>query len=124
EIMVPRTDMVCLSIENTLEENLRIIKDELYTRFPIIRDGKDNIIGMINTKEFFLRTHDDPNYDYQKLIHPILSVPESMPVNNLLRKMQKKQAQIAILVDEYGGTSGMITIEDILEEIVGEIRDE
>jgi CBS domain containing-hemolysin-like protein len=124
EIMVPRTDMICLSIDNTIEDNLKIITEEQYTRFPIIRESKDNVIGMINTKEFFLRTHKEPNFDLLKLIHPILSVPESMQVNTLLKKMQTRQVQIAILVDEYGGTSGMITIEDILEEIVGEIRDE
>ena len=124
EIMVPRTDMICLSVDKSVEENLKIIKEEQYTRFPIIRESKDNVIGMINTKEFFLRTHDDPNFDYRKLVHPILSVPESIPVNTLLKRMQQNQTHIAILVDEYGGTSGMITIEDILEEIVGEIRDE
>ncbi len=125
EIMVPRTDMICLSSENTYQENLEIIKEEQYTRFPIIQDSnKDNVIGMINTKEFFLRTHDNPDFDVKTLVHPILSVPESMQVNKLLKLMQQKEVHIAILVDEYGGTSGMITIEDILEEIVGEIRDE
>ncbi|MDF2669951.1 MAG: rane protein [Paenibacillus sp.] len=124
EIMVPRIDMICLSSTNTYAENLAIIKEEQYTRFPIIQDSKDNIIGMINTKEFFLRTHDNPDFDVATLVHPILSVPESIQVNKLLKLMQLKEVHIAILVDEYGGTSGMITIEDILEEIVGEIRDE
>ena len=124
EIMVPRTDMICLSTDHSFEENLTIIKNEQYTRFPIIQNNKDNVLGMINTKEFFLRSHNDPSFNFENLIHPILSVPESMPVNTLLKKLQKNQTHIAILVDEYGGTSGMVTIEDILEEIVGEIRDE
>jgi CBS domain containing-hemolysin-like protein len=124
EIMVPRTDMVCLYLDKTLEENLRIIKEEQYTRFPVVRENKDNIVGMINTKQFFLEHDDNPDVELSKLIHPVLTVPESIPVKTLLKKMQQERTHIAILVDEYGGTSGMITIEDILEEIVGEIRDE
>lgn len=124
DIMVPRTDMICLSVDHTLEENLKIIKQEQYTRFPIIGDSKDDVIGMIHTKEFFLRYDDNPDFDFKQLIHPIQTVPETMPINGLLKKMQQSQSHIAVLVDEYGGTSGMITIEDILEEIVGEIRDE
>lgn len=127
EIMVPRTDMVCLFTNNTLEENLNIIRSEQYTRFPIASDSKDNIIGMINTKHVFLnydRHSDSHSFDFRKLVHPVLKVPEHMPVNKLLTKMQKERVHIAILVDEYGGTSGLITMEDILEEIVGEIRDE
>jgi CBS domain containing-hemolysin-like protein len=124
EIMVPRTDMVCLYLDKTLDENLRIIKEEQYTRFPVVRENKDNIVGMINTKQFFLEHDDNPDVELSKLIHPVLTVPESIPVKTLLKKMQQERTHIAILVDEYGGTSGMITIEDILEEIVGEIRDE
>lgn len=124
EIMVPRTDMVCLSVDNSFEENMKIIRKERYTRFPIMQGNKDNIVGMINTKEFFLRYRDEKDRDFNAIIHPILSVPESIPVSTLLRKMQQNRAHIAILVDEYGGTAGMITIEDILEEIVGDIKDE
>jgi CBS domain containing-hemolysin-like protein len=125
EIMVPRTDMVCLYTNNTLEENLEIIRREQYTRFPIAQDSKDHIVGMINTKHFFLNYDNNPaEFDFSRLVHPVLTVPEHMQVNTLLKKMQKEQVHIAILVDEYGGTSGLITMEDILEEIVGEIRDE
>jgi len=124
EIMVPRTDMICLDLDKSPQENLRIIKEEQYTRFPVIQDNKDNIVGMINTKQFFLQHEDNPNTELTSLIHPVLTVSESMPVKTLLKKMQHERTHIAILADEYGGTSGMITIEDILEEIVGEIRDE
>lgn len=123
EIMVPRTDMVCLRMDDTLEDNLRVIKEEQYTRFPVIGDSKDHIVGMMNTKEFFLHK-DEPGFSFNKLVHPVMIVPEATPVNNVLKHMQQKGAHLAVLVDEYGGTSGMITIEDILEEIVGEIRDE
>lgn len=125
EIMVPRTDMVCLYTNNTLEENIKIIRREQYTRFPIAHESKDNIVGMINTKQFFLKFKDAPvEFDFFELIQPILTIPEYMPLNELLKKMQKERVHIALLVDEYGGTSGLITMEDILEEIVGEIRDE
>lgn len=124
EIMVPRTDMICLYADKSLEENLAIIKKEQYTRFPVAQDNKDNIIGMINTKQFFLHYDNNPAFDFKSLILRILTVPEGMPVKSLLRRMQQEQVHIALLLDEYGGTAGLITIEDILEEIVGEIRDE
>ncbi len=79
---------------------------------------------MINTKEYFLRRDDEPGIELSELIHPVMTVSEVMPVKTLLKKMQQERAHIAILVDEFGGTSGMVTIEDVLEEIVGEIRDE
>lgn len=124
EIKVPRTDMVCLYINDTLQENLRVIKEEQYTRFPVIAEDKDHIVGMINTKQFFLRHDDNPKLNIEDLIHPVLTASESIPIKILLKQMQKQQSHLALLIDEYGGTSGMVTIEDILEEIVGEIRDE
>ncbi|MBP1973140.1 CBS domain containing-hemolysin-like protein [Cohnella thailandensis] len=124
EIMVPRTDMVCLYADRSVEENRAIIKKEQYTRFPVALGDKDHIIGILNTKQFFLSYDNDPSFDYKTLIQPVMTVPEAMPVKTLLRKMQQENVHIALLLDEYGGTSGLITIEDILEEIVGEIRDE
>jgi len=123
EIMVPRTDMVCLYTNNSLEKNLEIIRKEQYTRFPVAMENKDNIVGMINTKQLFLE-YSRAEFDLKSLIHPVLSVSEVTPVKTLLKRMQQERVHIAILVDEYGGTSGLITIEDIIEEIVGEIRDE
>lgn len=125
EIMVPRTDMVCLYANKSVEENLAIIKEEQYTRFPVVNENKDDIIGIIHTKQFFLDYYGNSNtIDMQSLIHPIPAVHETTPVKVLLKKMQQEGNHIAILVDEYGGTSGMVTIEDVLEQIVGEIRDE
>ncbi|MFF2092112.1 hemolysin family protein [Paenibacillus sp. NPDC058174] len=124
EIMVPRTDMICLYTNNSLIENMDIIRKEQYTRFPVATDSKDNIVGMINTKQLFLEFQDNREFDFKKLVHPVLTVSEVLPVKNLLKRMQQERVHIAILMDEYGGTSGLITIEDILEEIVGEIRDE
>lgn len=124
EIMVPRTDMVCLYTDKTLADNMAIIKREQYTRFPVAKGSKDNIVGFINTKQFFLKYDNNPDFDFQALLLPPFAVPDVMPVKSLLTRMQAEQVHIALLLDEYGGTSGIITIEDILEEIVGEIRDE
>ncbi|MHA6484767.1 hemolysin family protein [Paenibacillus sp. strain BS8-2] len=124
EIMVPRTDMICLYTNNSLADNLAIIRKEQYTRFPVALESKDNIVGMINTKQLFLSYEENKAFEFKKLVHPVLSVSEVTPVKMLLKRMQQERVHIAILVDEYGGTSGLITIEDILEEIVGEIRDE
>jgi len=124
EIMVPRTDMACINADKSLEHNLAFIKREQYTRFPVARGSKDNIIGILNTKQFFLRYDSDRELKLEELLQPVMSVPEVIPINKLLRSMQQERVHIAILLDEYGGTSGLITIEDIIEEIVGEIRDE
>ncbi|WP_342554654.1 hemolysin family protein [Paenibacillus sp. FSL R7-0652] len=125
EIMVPRTDMVCLYLNKTNEENLEIIREEQYTRFPVVNESKDDIIGIINTKQFFLELYGNHEpVDLSSLIQPVSAVHETTPVKDLLKKMQKDGVHIAVLVDEYGGTSGIVTIEDVLEQIVGEIRDE
>lgn len=124
EIMIPRTDMVCLYANKSLKENLEIIKREQYTRFPVAKENKDHIIGFVNTKQFFLNYDNNPNFDFGSLLQPVMTVPDVMPIKQLLKKMQKEQVHIALLLDEYGGSAGLITIEDILEEIVGEIRDE
>lgn len=124
EIMVPRTDMICLDLLDSLDKNIRIMREEQYTRFPVIEEDKDHVIGMVNTKKYFLNCEKELFYDLQNILLPVLSVPDTTAVKSLLKKMQKNRVHMAILLDEYGGTSGLITIEDILEEIVGEIRDE
>ncbi|MGG6314622.1 hemolysin family protein [Paenibacillus macerans] len=124
DIMVPRTDMVCLHANKSREENLQVIKREQYTRFPVIRENKDDIIGVINTKSLFLSGEDQADVPFAALVRHVMTVSENIPLPALLTKMQKERSHIAVLIDEYGGTSGMVTIEDILEEIVGDIRDE
>ncbi|WP_435921131.1 hemolysin family protein [Paenibacillus sp. DYY-L-2] len=124
DIMVPRTDMVCLYADKSLEENLEIIKKEQFTRFPVIRSSKDDIVGVINTKHMFLLYEEQHDVPLTSFVRPVMTAPENIPLTALLSRMQKERTHIAILIDEYGGTSGMITIEDILEEIVGDIRDE
>lgn len=128
EIMVPRTDIVSLSIDSTLEEMINTIKKENYTRYPVVDGDKDNIVGIINVKEFLTATlhqqRTEEKFRIDDFINPVIRVIETIPIHDLLVKMQKERIHIAILMDEYGGTSGLVTVEDILEEIVGEIRDE
>ncbi|MDQ6421611.1 hemolysin family protein [Paenibacillus sp. LHD-117] len=123
EIMVPRTDMVCIFVGQTREENIEIIKREQYTRYPVADGDKDNIIGVLNTKHLFLHDHEDEP-ELKKLLQPVTAVPDAMPVSKLMSIMQLERVHMVILLDEYGGTSGLLTMEDIVEEIVGEIRDE
>jgi CBS domain containing-hemolysin-like protein len=124
EIMIPRTELVCLFLENTSAENLAIMREEKFTRYPVATDDKDHIVGLVNIKEFFNEHFNNEEYDLQDYIRPIITVHESTPIQKLLVKMQKDRTHMAVLVDEYGGTAGIVTVEDILEEIVGEIRDE
>ena len=126
EIMVPRTEIATISVDSIFEDVLRTIKNESYTRYPVVDGDKDNIIGFINAKEF-LTSHISQHHkklDIHSFINPIIRVIETIPIHDLLVKMQKERIHIAILMDEYGGTSGLVTVEDIVEEIVGEIRDE
>lgn len=122
EIMIPRTEMVCLYATLPYEENKRIIIDEMHTRYPVCDPDKDNVIGFVHIKD--LMKYNDSVEDIRTITRPLMNVPESMPISTLLRMMQKKRTEMALLIDEYGGTSGLVTIEDIMEEIVGEIHDE
>lgn len=127
EIMVPRTEIVTLEQMSTLENLLKIIQEEQFTRYPITDGDKDHIIGMINVKEIMtelLRTRDLTTKTLDSYIRPVIRVIETYPIQDLLLKMQKERIHMAILMDEYGGTSGLVTVEDIIEEIVGDIRDE
>ncbi|GGF63072.1 membrane protein [Paenibacillus albidus] len=120
EIMIPRTEMICLNSHLSAEENLEVAFEGMRTRYPVCEGDKDHILGFIHIKDLIR----DNSSRYTDLIRPILTVPESIQISALLKLMQRAKTQIAILIDEYGGTSGMVTLEDIMEEIVGEIQDE
>lgn len=128
EIMVPRTEIVAFSAEDSFSDVMNTIKTERYTRYPVVSGGdKDNVLGFINVKEFLTANlHKDKTDELtlETFINPVIRVIETIPIHDLLVKMQKDRTHIAILMDEYGGTSGLVTVEDIIEEIVGEIRDE
>lgn len=128
EIMIPRTEMITISEHHTIGAFLEMAALEQYTRYPVTNDGdKDQIIGMVNIKEILSDVAFDDTLRDQLISHyvkPVIQVLESYSINKLLRKMQKERIHIAVLLDEYGGTAGLVTVEDILEEIVGEIHDE
>jgi CBS domain containing-hemolysin-like protein len=127
EIMVPRTELVTLSKDSTLDEIIEVVKEEKYTRYPVIDGDKDNIYGIVNIKEILTDCIQDKCGGSQPLmpyLKPVIHVIETIPIQELLVKLQKSQSHMAVLSDEYGGTAGIVTVEDILEEIVGEIRDE
>ncbi|RXZ84896.1 HlyC/CorC family transporter [Paenibacillaceae bacterium] len=123
EIMIPRTEMVCLYADRPFEENKRIALQEMHTRFPVCDKDKDSILGFVHIKDL-LKTSEQDITSIRQITRPITTVPESMQISQLLKLMQKNKTQISILIDEYGGTSGLVTLEDIMEEIVGEIQDE
>lgn len=124
EIMIPRTDMVCLYLEDSSDENIKLALQEHLTRYPICREDKDNIVGFLHIKDLLRSLYVGKKPDLLSFIRSVPFVPETMPISNLLHTMQLHRVQLAIVVDEYGGTAGMVTIEDIIEEIVGEIQDE
>jgi len=127
EIMVPRTEIISLEQASTLDDLMEVIQGEQFTRYPITDGDKDHIIGMINVKEIMtalIRSKDLSAKKLDSYIRPVIRVIETIPIHDLLVKMQKERIHMAILMDEYGGTSGLVTVEDIIEEIVGDIRDE
>ncbi|SCB87364.1 Uncharacterized protein BC10311_00560 [Bacillus wiedmannii] len=127
EIMVPRTEVVGLYEDEPFETHIKIIAQEKYTRYPVFGEDKDEIIGMVNVKDLFIRYMDgnrDEECSITPYTRPVIEVLENIPIHDLLLQMQRKRIPLAVLYDEYGGTAGIVTLEDILEEIVGEIRDE
>jgi CBS domain containing-hemolysin-like protein len=125
EVMTPRPDIVAIPAGATVGDLRAVFREQEYSRFPVYKDNLDNIVGAIRVKDLF---HiDDPMLDNRPitpLIRPMTVVPETKRVPELLKEFQRKQVQMAIVVDEYGGTAGLVTLEDLIEEIVGEIRDE
>ena len=126
EIMVPRIDMVCIPTDSKLNNLLNLINKYLHSRIPLYKDKVDNIIGIIYAKDLLpfvnRKSSEDPNLE--KFARPAYFVPEQKKIDELLKEFQSQRIHMAIVVDEYGGTSGLVTLEDIIEEIVGEIQDE
>jgi CBS domain containing-hemolysin-like protein len=127
EIMTPRVDMVCLFVNKSIAENLAIVRGEQHTRYPLADGTADNVIGMIHIKDFITLTlgaAERAGSVLQSIKRTVLFVPERASIDALLRTMQATHTHLAIVVDEYGGVAGLVTLEDVLEELVGEIRDE
>ncbi|ASJ95959.1 MULTISPECIES: CNNM family magnesium/cobalt transport protein CorC [Shewanella] len=126
DIMIPRAQIVALKIDNTVEELLSTVISSAHSRFPVVNEDKDHIEGILLAKDLLqygFKNNDEP-FSLEQVIRPAVVVPESKRVDVLLKEFRSQRYHMAIVVDEYGGVSGLVTIEDILEEIVGEIEDE
>ena len=121
-IMTPRTDMICVDIEDSLEDNLKTIKNYKYTRYPVCQGSKDRVIGFVHVKDLYTAPHSESIDDLR--IRPLEAVPECISVAKLMQRLQQMHTKMAVVVDEHGGTSGIVTMSDIMEQIVGHMDDE
>jgi putative hemolysin len=124
EVMVPVTQMLAIRMEMTSQEILSKIEEEQFSRYPVFGRAPDNIRGILHAKDFLTILAKTGQVDLRKILKPPFFIPETMKISLLLREMQRKRTHMALVVDEYGGIAGLVTIEDLMEEIVGEIRDE
>lgn len=123
EIMVPRTDAVIISADTPIEKLLQLVIQEGHSRFPVHSGSSDNIIGILHVKDL-LTFWSEEHLDLKDIIRAPYFIPETKKISHLLRELRDKKSHMAIVIDEYGGTAGLVTIEDIIEEIIGEIHDE
>lgn len=125
EIMIPRIDMICVEEGESLDTVKELVKKYGHSRIPIFRESIDQIIGILHVKDLFVEERKgSEKMDLTKMAHKPFFIPEDKKIDELLQEMRKEKQHVAIVVDEYGGTAGLVTLEDILEEIVGEIEDE
>lgn len=124
QVMIPRTDMVCIPSDMPLEELYKLTEENQYTRYPVYEEDIDHITGLVHVKDLYSLAIKDATSPIEKIQRNILLVPETMTMDNLVLEFKKRKGQMAIVVDEFGGTSGLITLEDVLEEIFGEVQDE
>lgn len=127
EIMTPRVDMCAIDADTSLEDLVKVLNTERHSRLPVYKETVDNIVGILSNRDFlqwYIEHHETETFDIMKLVMPPVFVPYHKKIDDMLTDLRKTGNQLAIVVDEYGGTAGLVTLEDILEEIVGEIRDE
>lgn len=126
DVMVPRPQMVCLHLDDTADEIMGHIMESGHSRYPVIGESSDDVLGIMLAKDMLgqLFNHGPGSIDIGQLLRPATFVPESKRLNVLLREFRQKRNHIAVVIDEYGGVAGLVTIEDVLEEIVGDIEDE
>lgn len=124
QVMVPRTDMVCIPSDITFDELNAIAAESQYTRYPVYEENLDHISGIVHVKDLYALSLAKEEFSVAKILRPVLLVPETITMDNLVREFKKRQGQMAMVIDEFGGTSGLITLEDVLEEIFGEVQDE
>lgn len=125
EVMTPRTDMVCADVEDPVSRGVELVIREGYSKIPVYEENIDHIVGVVHDRELLLAVSRDEEHTLlRSIMRPIKAIPENKKVDELMREMQAEKVSVAIVVDEYGGTAGLVTMEDLLEEIVGEIMDE
>lgn len=121
QIMVPRADIVWLDARRPHEDNVRVVRESAHTRYPLCEGDVDHVVGVLNLKDLFLQP---PGTDLRQMARKPLFVPDGLSIDRVLRQFQRSRTHLAVVIDEYGGTSGVVTIEDVLEELIGEIQDE
>ncbi len=124
EVMIPRQDMVCIFIQDSFDEILDIVRNYGHTRYLLCDNDKDHVLGLVHMRDIFRLREQSDTKDITQIKRDILVVPEGMPISHLVQKMRSQRTHMAIVVDEFGGSAGLVTIEDMLEELVGEIYDE
>jgi len=124
QVMIPRTDMVCIPNDISYDDLNKAALENQYTRYPVYEENIDKILGFIHVKDLYSLAMTKENYSINKLIRPLILIPETMTLDNLIIEFKKRHCQIAVVIDEFGGTSGLITLEDVLEEIIGDVQDE
>ena len=124
QVMIPRTNMVCVPIDMSLEDLNKFATENQYTRYPVYEGDIDHITGLIHVKDLYKLSIDDTTCPIERIQRDIMLVPETITMDNLVLEFKKRKSQMAVVVDEFGGTSGIITLEDVLEEIFGEVQDE
>lgn len=124
QVMIPRTDMVCIPEDMTFEELNKLAAESQYTRYPVYSEDIDHITGLIHVKDLYSLSINREERPIESLLREVLLVPETITMDNLVLEFKKRKGQMAIVIDEFGGTSGLITLEDVLEEIFGEVQDE
>ena len=123
-IMTPRTDMVCLDLDDSLDENMATVRNYKFTRYPVCRGSKDRIVGFVHVKDLYTSVMEGAKETDELRIRPIIAVPEGLSVAKLLSQLQNERTKIAVVVDEHGGTSGIVTMSDVMKQIVGRLDDE
>lgn len=124
QVMIPRTDMVSIPLNTTFEQLQEINQENQYTRYPVYDENLDHIVGIVHVKDIYNFLVNKKPVNLSSILRKPMLIPETVTIDNLVREFRKNHAQIAIVVDEFGGTSGLVTLEDVIEEIVGEVQDE
>ena len=124
DVMIPRIDMTFIDVDSTYQELIDIFKEDMHTRFPVYEDNTDNVIGIINIKDSSSLIRKMNRFSIRKILREPYFTYEYKRTTDLMMEMRKASVNLAIVLDEYGSTAGLVTLEDLLEEIVGEIRDE